>query len=115
MRLCTLNAGLLLVKLLPPVMTEPAAEIEAPLMTADHPDSPLAFGILQHTDEEPLVHALFSMHCHSLWSAAIDAAICQQSSDQHSGTSSCFPAAHPVKAGILPRTEMHQLVGSHLH
>lgn len=73
MRLCTLNAGLLLVKLLPPVMTEPAAEIEAPLMTADHPDSPLAFGILQHTDEEPLVHALFSMHCHSLWSAAIDA------------------------------------------
>lgn len=50
-----LDAGLLLVKLLPPVMTELAAEHAAPLLTGDHSDSSLASDVALHTDEEPLV------------------------------------------------------------
>ena len=50
-----LTTGLLLVKLLPPVMTEPAAEHEAPLLTGDHSGSPLVSDVSLHTDEESLV------------------------------------------------------------
>ena len=52
---CLLTAGLLLVKLLPPAMTEPASEHEAPLVTGDHCGSPLASHVSLHTDEEALV------------------------------------------------------------
>ena len=70
-------------KLLPPVMTEPAAENEAPLLTGDHcgssaenepplltgdqSGSPVASDVVLHTDEEPLVgtlwHHIHHLHC----------------------------------------------------
>ena len=52
---CMLNAGLLLVRLFAASVSGAAAEVEAPLMAADHPNSPLAEDVLLHTDEEPLV------------------------------------------------------------
>lgn len=68
--LCLLTAGLLLVKLLPPVMTEPAAENAAPLLTGHQPDSPLASDVALHTDEEPLVglstYVTHTRHLHGL-------------------------------------------------
>ncbi|KAL3154194.1 hypothetical protein ABBQ32_013706 [Trebouxia sp. C0010 RCD-2024] len=55
--------GLVLVKLLPPVMTQAIAEAVAPLLTEDHdsplapcsPLGPFASDVALHTDEEPLV------------------------------------------------------------
>ena len=91
-------AGLLLIKLLPPVMTEPAAENEAPLLTGYQGDSPIASdsllaydsplasnsplasgsplapGLLLHTDEEPLVGHLI-LDSVSVYSSS---ASCQQ-------------------------------------
>lgn len=69
-RCALLRAGLVMIKLLPPVKTQATAEAEAPLLTGGHPDSPLApdsplpplatgsplaSDAVLHTDEEPLV------------------------------------------------------------